>query len=59
MTHMLLVRLDPHLGHLHSAVLADASTRWQRLTQKDEVLLTTGVDEHGLKVAAAGRKGMY
>ena len=48
----------PHLGHLYSAVLADAAGRYAALRHGRSVLLSTGTDEHGLKVrqaaAAAG-----
>ncbi|XP_043216822.1 methionine--tRNA ligase, mitochondrial-like isoform X2 [Amphibalanus amphitrite] len=48
----------PHLGHLYSAVLADAAGRYAALRHGRPVLLSTGTDEHGLKVrqaaAAAG-----
>ena len=42
----------PHIGHLHSSVLADAAARYQRLRGRN-AFLSTGTDEHGKKVAAA------
>lgn len=42
-------RSVPHIGHLYTAVLADAIARWQHICGKT-VTFTTGTDEHGLKV---------
>lgn len=39
----------PHIGHLYSTVLADTIRRNYILHGKD-VLMSTGTDEHGLKV---------
>ena len=41
--------LAPHIGHLYTALLADATARFNRLQGKS-VILSTGTDEHGLKV---------
>ena len=53
---------DPHIGHLYTAFLADAAHRWQKLTMgssTDKTILSTGTDEHGLKVQrAATESGM-
>ncbi|XP_019855020.1 PREDICTED: methionine--tRNA ligase, mitochondrial-like isoform X2 [Amphimedon queenslandica] len=53
---------DPHIGHLYTAFLADAAHRWQKLTMgtsTDKAILSTGTDEHGLKVQrAATESGM-
>ena len=49
----------PHIGHLHSSILADAAVRCARLLLKtkngegNNTILSTGTDEHGQKVAAA------
>uniref|UniRef100_A0AC34FG83 Methionine--tRNA ligase, mitochondrial n=1 Tax=Panagrolaimus sp. ES5 TaxID=591445 RepID=A0AC34FG83_9BILA len=48
----------PHIGHIYTAVLADATHRWTLLKAgKDADLsnfkLTTGVDEHGAKIQSA------
>jgi methionyl-tRNA synthetase len=48
-TPIFYVNAIPHLGHLSSALLADAQARWLRLCGKD-VVFSTGTDEHGLKV---------
>ncbi|HNX96574.1 MAG TPA: methionine--tRNA ligase [Candidatus Aminicenantes bacterium] len=39
----------PHLGHAFSTVLADATTRYQRLRGRPAFFLT-GTDEHGQKI---------
>ncbi|MGH6982195.1 MAG: methionine--tRNA ligase, partial [Stellaceae bacterium] len=39
----------PHLGHAYTTVSCDALTRFRRLDGED-VLFTTGTDEHGQKV---------
>lgn len=39
----------PHIGHLYSTVLADTLRRYYILHGK-EAILSTGTDEHGLKV---------
>jgi methionyl-tRNA synthetase len=46
---------SPHIGHLHSSLLADAAVRCAKLKMKGKgnFLLSTGTDEHGQKVAAA------
>ena len=49
----------PHIGHLYTCLLADAYARHARLARGgvdgaySSVLLSTGTDEHGQKVAAA------
>lgn len=54
--------LAPHIGHLYTAVIADAICRFRRLQEPhptaDNVYLCTGTDEHGTKVqrAAASEK---
>ncbi|CAM9380221.1 unnamed protein product [Bubo scandiacus] len=48
----------PHIGHLYSALLADTLHRYRRLRGAGPGRLSTGTDEHGLKIqqaaAAAG-----
>ncbi|SCU97106.1 LANO_0E15170g1_1 [Lachancea nothofagi CBS 11611] len=48
----------PHLGHLYSSLLCDASKRWHGLLDQ-KTLLTTGTDEHGLKIQTASEKNGY
>ncbi|KAF4522009.1 hypothetical protein B566_EDAN010858 [Ephemera danica] len=57
-TPIFYVNASPHIGHLYSAVLADAAQRYQRLTQCTSTFLSSGTDEHGSKVetAAGNRK---
>ncbi|CAI5722938.1 unnamed protein product [Peronospora destructor] len=54
-TPIFYVNAAPHIGHVHSAVLADALSRWYKVKKKS-VLFTTGTDEHGLKVQEAAEK---
>lgn len=42
--------VDPHLGHLHSMVLADVFHRYHELVTGRAGILCTGTDEHGLKI---------
>ena len=48
-TPIFYVNGPPHIGHLYSALLADALARWYRLLG-DRTLFSTGTDEHGMKV---------
>ncbi|KAI9829842.1 MAG: methionyl-tRNA synthetase [Thelocarpon superellum] len=45
----------PHVGHLYSMVLADIIKRWQEL-KGSRAILSTGTDEHGMKVQQAAVK---
>ncbi|KAK7632393.1 methionine-tRNA synthetase [Phyllosticta citricarpa] len=54
-TPIFYVNAAPHVGHLYTMVLADILKRWQVLRGKD-ALLSTGTDEHGLKVQQAAAK---
>uniref|UniRef100_V5ES24 Probable methionine--tRNA ligase, mitochondrial n=1 Tax=Kalmanozyma brasiliensis (strain GHG001) TaxID=1365824 RepID=V5ES24_KALBG len=63
-TPIFYVNADPHIGHLYSDVIADVFARWHgymhsgyspsssSLPEDDAVrpLLSTGTDEHGLKI---------
>ena len=51
----------PHLGHLYSSLLADVQHRWHILKTGDpqSSRLTTGTDEHGLKIQAAALANGY
>ncbi|XP_074820445.1 methionine--tRNA ligase, mitochondrial [Natator depressus] len=57
-TPIFYVNGPPHIGHLYSALLADALHRHRGLLGPGPGRLTTGTDEHGLKIqqaaAAAG-----
>ncbi|AGO09857.1 AaceriAAL133Wp [[Ashbya] aceris (nom. inval.)] len=48
----------PHLGHLYSSLLCDVQARWHKL-RDNEVLFTTGTDEHGLKIQMASEQQGY
>ena len=57
-TPIFYVNASPHIGHLHSALLADAANRFQKLLGK-ETVFTTGTDEHGLKIQKAAEHHNY
>lgn len=46
----ILFDLVPHIGHLYSSVIADTLRRFYAMKGYDATL-TTGTDEHGLKVS--------
>lgn len=54
-TPIFYVNAAPHVGHLHSMVLADTIKRWNGFLNPNDPkpFLTTGTDEHGLKVQHA------
>lgn len=56
-TPIYYVNAAPHIGHLYSCLLADASARWHKI-KGSKTFFTTGTDEHGLKIqrAAAASK---
>jgi methionyl-tRNA synthetase len=41
---------DPHIGHLYTAVLCDATARTERQIFGKDTKLSIGTDEHGLKI---------
>ncbi len=48
----------PHIGHAYTSIICDTLARFYKLNGQN-VLFTTGTDEHGLKVEkAAEKKGM-
>lgn len=59
-TPIFYVNGAPHIGHLYSALQADALSRWFRIKDRSTTtLFTTGTDEHGLKIQeAASDAGM-
>lgn len=56
-TPIFYVNAQPHLGHAFTLVLSDAICRYRNLRTTDRHVLSTGTDEHGLKIekAAAAR----
>lgn len=54
-TPIFYVNGAPHIGHLYSALLGDAQSRWLQL-RGQRVLFMTGTDEHGLKVLQSAEK---
>lgn len=65
-TPIFYVNADPHVGHLHSDIVADVLARWHQWRyrgasplqmnnlpserQRQQVVFSTGTDEHGLKI---------
>ncbi|GAA5890299.1 hypothetical protein JCM6882_008787 [Rhodosporidiobolus microsporus] len=50
-TPIFYVNADPHIGHLHSTLLADVYARYARLRKPARgSVMCTGTDEHGLKI---------
>lgn len=49
-TPIYYVNAEPHIGHLHSNVLADVLARYAALRRSGRAELATGTDEHGLKI---------
>ncbi|GJJ78642.1 methionyl-tRNA synthetase [Entomortierella parvispora] len=57
-TPIFYVNAVPHVGHLHSAVLADTFKRFHEL-KGQKAIMSVGTDEHGLKIQqAAAQAGM-
>uniref|UniRef100_A0A182LZ77 Methionine--tRNA ligase, mitochondrial n=1 Tax=Anopheles culicifacies TaxID=139723 RepID=A0A182LZ77_9DIPT len=59
-TPIFYVNAAPHIGHLYSSVIADAIHRFNKITSTSELkgdcILSTGTDEHGLKIQQAAIK---
>ncbi|KAI1422192.1 tRNA synthetases class I (M)-domain-containing protein [Xylaria sp. FL1777] len=51
-TPIFYVNASPHVGHLYSMLIADVFKRWAVLKGR-EAYLSTGTDEHGMKVQRA------
>ena len=54
-TPIYYVNAQPHLGHAYTTIVADAYSRFRRLTG-DSVRFQTGTDEHGDKIAEAAKR---
>eukprot|EP01133_Synstelium_polycarpum_P004000 gene4000-4631_t len=54
-TPIFYVNGPPHIGHLYTALLGDAVSRWFRFLGYPTRYMT-GTDEHGMKVQEAARK---
>jgi methionyl-tRNA synthetase len=54
-TPIYYVNAAPHIGHTYTTLAADTIRRFQRMRGLDAVL-TTGTDEHGLKIERAAKK---
>uniref|UniRef100_A0A8D8XP87 Methionine--tRNA ligase, mitochondrial n=1 Tax=Cacopsylla melanoneura TaxID=428564 RepID=A0A8D8XP87_9HEMI len=53
-TPIFYVNSSPHIGHLYTALLADATHRFLKLVNpKVSTIFCTGTDEHGLKIQNA------
>ncbi|XP_039281334.1 methionine--tRNA ligase, mitochondrial isoform X2 [Nilaparvata lugens] len=52
-TPIFYVNSAPHLGHLYTALIADASHRFQQLLGQNDTFFATGTDEHGSKIQQA------
>lgn len=52
-TPIFYVNAAPHVGHLHSMVLADVLNRWQLFRYSSPTFFSTGTDEHGQKIQRA------
>ena len=58
-TPIFYVNAPPHIGHLHSALLADAQNRFQVAIGNNDTFFTTGTDEHGLKIQKASENAKF
>ena len=54
-TPIFYVNAAPHVGHLYAMIVADVIKRWQEINGRAAVL-STGTDEHGMKVQQAAAK---
>ncbi len=53
-TPIYYVNAAPHIGHTYTTMAADLVARWKKM-QGYDVVLTTGTDEHGLKIERAAK----
>lgn len=49
-TPIFYINSRPHIGHLYSIVLADAIKKTLKIKGYNNLILSTGTDEHGLKI---------
>ncbi len=54
-TPIYYVNAAPHIGHTYTTLAADTIRRFKRM-QGYEAVLTTGTDEHGLKIERSAKK---
>lgn len=56
-TPIFYVNSRPHIGHLYTAVIADAYHRFQKIKYGHDfnAVLFTGTDEHGMKIEKAAK----
>lgn len=50
---LIMLLLVPHIGHLHSMVIADVLSRFHALRTGRPSFMVTGTDEHGMKIQRA------
>ncbi|PSN42055.1 Methionine--tRNA ligase [Blattella germanica] len=55
-TPIFYVNAVPHIGHLYTAVIADAVHRFRMLLGCQQSIFSTGTDEHGTKIQEAALK---
>ena len=61
-TPIFYVNASPHIGHLYTALMSDATKRWNVMKCNDNAekhFLVTGTDEHGSKVEKAALKNGF
>ena len=58
MSPIFYVNAAPHIGHLYTAILCDASARFERLKGND-CFFSIGTDEHGLKIQKRATEDGY
>lgn len=53
-TPIFYVNSSPHIGHVHTLLMADALNIYNQLKQNtSDTILSTGTDEHGIKIQTA------
>ncbi|CAG7731979.1 unnamed protein product [Allacma fusca] len=55
-TPIFYVNSTPHIGHLYSALVADAYSRFEILRGERSRVFATGTDEHGMKIEKAAKE---